>query len=823
MSVLREDIVKVTYDVNSDPLTEIGSAVDAVMDGTSNAVKQTENAVTESVSRMSDALNNGAEAGGILEKAADRIKDKASDLGTAVKNKAVAALHSLEAKAKALPGAALKKLASGIKSVGTAALGAAKNVALLAGKTALKGIAASGAAAAAGLVMVTKSALEEGAALEQNIGGIETLFGAGGAKSLSEYAEAVGKTTTQAAAEYDKLSKAEAIALRNADKAYKTVGMSKNEYMETVTGFSAALISSLGGDTIKAARAADVAMTDMADNANKMGTPLENIKTAYAGFAKQNYTMLDNLKLGYGGTKTEMERLLKDAKKISGVEYNMDNLADVYDAIHVIQTEMGITGTTQREAASTITGSIAAAKAAWSNLLADMAAGKDIEEDIDNLAESFMTAAENILPAAGRVLKKVPGMVTGMATRLGPQLVPLAGGIVTDVITGVATVLPALLPVVGATMWDVIGSVQGMLPTFLQTGGDIVLQMAAGIISNAPALIPQGVSAILTFAQGAVGALPNVMGLGMQVLGAVGQGIINALPVIAAQGPVIIHDLVTSVVSALPDLAAALFEGVVQILENLPGLLGGALKGLGTGLIDGIKSWFTGGAAETEAAGAVTAESIASGITDATPQVETAMKQTSTAAATSFSTAMTATGTPMMVTAAEDATKQFQAPFDAIDLTSSGEMAGQGFAQGLRNSRGMIMSEAQGIANDVQNTINSSLKIHSPSLVGKESGDFYGKGLALGLDRARPLVRTAAENMAGVVRGHADPARGSGGTMTANNSSRTTNNSFAPQFVLNLNGASATPSNERKVRKWVRDAFNETFSSLGRQSGYAMG
>ena len=823
MAVLREDIVKITYDVDSGPLSEVGSAVDSVMSETESAVKQTENAVTECIDRMTDSFDNGTEAGSGMASAADMVRDKMTDLGSAIKNKAVSALQNLGAKAKALPGNALKGLVSGLKSVGSAALGAAKNVAKLAGKAALGGITAAGAAATAGLVMITKQAISEGAALEQNIGGVETLFGAGG-KNVAEYAESVGKSIHEVSGEYYALKTAENIVLNNASKGWKTVGMSQNEYMETVTGFSAALVSSLGGDTVKAANAADVALTDMADNANKMGTPLENIKTAYAGFAKQNYTMLDNLKLGYGGTKTEMERLLKDAQKISGQKYDLNNLADVYDAIHVIQGELGITGTTAREASSTITGSIAAMKGAWSNLLADMAAGKDIEKDIDNLAEAAMTAAENILPAAGRVLKKIPGMVTGMVTRLGPQLVPLAGSIVTDVVVGVATVLPTLLPVVASTMWEVVGSVQAMLPTFLQTGGEVVLQMASGIISSAPTLIPQGVSAILNFMQGAVGALPNVLSVGMRVLTAVGQGILNSLPIIAAQGPVIIHDLVTSVVGALPELAVAMFEGLVQILENLPGLLGGVLKGLGSGLIDGIKSWFTGGAAETAEAGTVTAESIATGITDATPQVETAMTQTSTAAAQSFSTTMTSTGTPMMVTAAETATKEFQKPFDAIDLTSSGEMAGQGFAQGLRNSRGAIMAEAQGIANDVQSTINSSLKIHSPSRVGEESGGFYGMGLAKGLVKTRPLVRASAADLAGTVRGYADPARGSGSTTTiANNNSRTTNNSYAPQFILNMNGASATPANQRKVRKWVRDAMNESFSDLGRQAGYAMG
>ena len=212
-----------------------------------------------------------------------------------------------------------------------------KNVA----SASLKVVAAGIAAAAAGAVALTKSAISAYADYEQLTGGVETLFGTGG-KSLEEYAASVGKTVDEARGEYTKLEQAQKEVLNNADNAYKTAGMSANEYMETVTSFSASLISSLDGDTAKAAKVADMAITDMSDNANKMGTDIESIQNAYQGFAKQNYTMLDNLKLGYGGTKEEMERLLEDAEKISGIEYDISSLDDVYNAIHVVQEEMGM-------------------------------------------------------------------------------------------------------------------------------------------------------------------------------------------------------------------------------------------------------------------------------------------------------------------------------------------------------------------------------------------------------------------------------------------------------------------------------------------------
>lgn len=235
-----------------------------------------------------------------------------------------------------------------------------------------------------------KSALDSVGQLEQNVGGVETLFG--------DAADAV---------------------IASADRAYQTAGMSANDYMSTVTSFSASLLQSLGGNTEEAAKVADMAIIDMADNANKMGTSMDMIQNAYQGFAKQNYTMLDNLKLGYGGTKTEMERLLADAEKLTGVKYDINNLNDVYQAIHAVQEEMGITGTTAKEAASTLEGSMASAKAAWDNFM-------NGSGDADQLADAFATAADNIvknlaeiiprfaetLPAlGGAIIAQIPGLV----------------------------------------------------------------------------------------------------------------------------------------------------------------------------------------------------------------------------------------------------------------------------------------------------------------------------------------------------------------------------------------------------------------------------
>lgn len=285
--------------------------------------------------------------------------------------------------------------------------------------TSCKAVAALGAATAAAIVTVTKQSVDAYADFEQLTGGVETLFKES-ADKVKAYAE----------------------------DAYKTAGVSANAYMETVTSFSASLISSLGGDTAKAADIANMAMVDMSDNANKMGTPLANIQTAYQGFAKQNYTMLDNLKLGYGGTKTEMERLLKDAQAFSGVKYDINNLGDVYEAIHQIQVKLGVAGTTAKEAENTITGSITMTKSAWENLLTAMSGGGSLDRAIDDFVYSLEKAMQNILPVVERSLVGIGYAIE----RLAPMLVE-------RIAVALIKAIPSLL---NAVYKMVIGLAQGV-------------------------------------------------------------------------------------------------------------------------------------------------------------------------------------------------------------------------------------------------------------------------------------------------------------------------------------------------------------------------
>ena len=298
-----------------------------------------------------------------------------------------------------------------------------------AGRSAGGGLVAAfkGVVAAAAIGKFFMASLMEGGKLQQSLGGVETLF-KNNAETVKQYAK----------------------------EAYKSTGLSANAYMENVTGFSASLLQSLGGDTAKAAKIADMAMRDMADNSNKMGTSMESIQFAYQGFAKQNYTMLDNLKLGYGGTKKEMERLLKDAQKLTGVKYDINNLSDVYEAIHAIQGELGITGTTAKEAATTLQGSFASMKAAFSNVLGNLSLGEDIRPSLAELAKTTATFVQgNLLPMVGNILKGLPTLIFGAFSGLAGMLKGLLGE---EVVKNIQTTLSQISTAVNSFFGVLFGS-----------------------------------------------------------------------------------------------------------------------------------------------------------------------------------------------------------------------------------------------------------------------------------------------------------------------------------------------------------------------------
>ncbi len=479
------------------------------------------------------------------------------------------------------------------------------------------------------LANLGKSALDSVGQLEQNVGGVETLFG--------DAADAV---------------------IASADRAYQTAGMSANDYMSTVTSFSASLLQSLGGNTEEAAKVADMAIIDMADNANKMGTSMDMIQNAYQGFAKQNYTMLDNLKLGYGGTKTEMERLLADAEKLTGVKYDINNLNDVYQAIHAVQEEMGITDTTAKEAASTLEGSMASAKAAWDNFM-------NGSGDADQLADAFATAADNIvknlaeiiprfaetLPAlGGAIIAQIPGLVAaivpavlsagqsvlkqlqdavldfdfaGTADKVVQMITGFIEGdglgslldtlvtIFTGIVNGISSMLPSLLPALIELISYVVTSLLDQLPAILDCALELILGLAQGILAALPVLIealPEVISSIVEFL---ISAVPQIIDAGIELL----MALVDALPVIidalVDALPQIIRATVTALIAAAPQIAKAgikllgalieaipvivvelaeavpdIVAAIIDVLAELPGLIGEVFAEIVTDLVE---------------------------------------------------------------------------------------------------------------------------------------------------------------------------------------------------------------------------------------------
>ena len=317
---------------------------------------------------------------------------------------------------------------------------------------------------AAGIGKAFKATLDEGAALQQSLGGIETLF-KGSADKVKGYA----------------------------NEAYKTTGLSANAYMENVTGFSASLLQSLGGDTNKAAETANMAMIDMSDNANKMGTSMESIQMAYQGFAKQNYTMLDNLKLGYGGTKQEMQRLLADAEKLTGVKYDINNLSDVYSAIHAIQENLDITGTTAKEAASTFSGSFESMKAAAQNVLGKLALGEDIQPALDALLESTKTfLVNNLAPMIGNILKQLPKLLLGT---LKGVFTSMFGEGIGSALTGILTTLAGAFA--GFKIFSVVSGLLSGLTGIIATVKTAVMGFFAILSANPIGIVITAIGALV--------------------------------------------------------------------------------------------------------------------------------------------------------------------------------------------------------------------------------------------------------------------------------------------------------------------------------------
>ena len=427
-NVIREDVIKVSYDVDAKQIDKAEKSVD----GLDKAIKNVDD---EQIRKTSDATKQ-------LSKFAD--------------------------------------LASG--TVGKLA------------KVTAKGLAVAVSGATASVAALTKAAVSAYSDYQQLEGGVQTLFGAGG-MGLEKYAESVGKSVKEVTDKYQSMMSAQSEVMTNARKAYETCGLSANEYMETATSFSASLISSLGGDTVKAAKIADKALVDMSDNANKMGTDMGMIQNAYQGFAKQNYTMLDNLKLGFGGTKTEMERLLKQAGALTGKKFNINNFSDIIEAIHAIQENMGIAGTTSEEAATTIQGSLNMLKASWKNLMVDFVnGGSDLDTSMDNFIESAKTVARNLVPIIKKALLGIGNIAQEIAPILAQELPALVDELLPSLISSATTLAAGFVKALPSILVTIAGQIPNIIKQFMSDFDGMIsdktavfAKVAAGLVGIAGA------------------------------------------------------------------------------------------------------------------------------------------------------------------------------------------------------------------------------------------------------------------------------------------------------------------------------------------------
>lgn len=496
------------------------------------------NNATATLNQMERELNDNNTALNEADRHMDDVSDSAKDMGKEVDDAGDAADKS-KGKFEALSGI--------LKGVGVA-------------------MAAVATAAAAAAVKLGKEVVSAYADYEQLVGGVDTLF----------------KESSQELQEY-------------AANAYKTAGMSANEYMETVTSFSASLIQSLGGDTAEAVKYADMAITDMSDNANKMGTDMGLIQNAYQGFAKQNYTMLDNLKLGYGGTKTEMERLLADAQAITGIEYNIESFADVVSAIHVIQESMGVAGATAAEAEDTIEGSINSFKGALQNMIVGFGdANSDMTKLTNNMVSALKTVIKNITPVIQNIVKVLPTVADALlqaVAELLPTLLESVTDLFEQLLNTIITLMPELIPAVVDGLLAIVDAIVDNLPLFVEVAVQAVVSVANGITKAIPKLLPSVLKAIQQVCKTLIENLPLLLNAVLELIKGLAQGIIDAIPIIIEALPELIQAVIDFLLEAIPQIVETgiqLFTALVAALPTIIEAIVAAIPQIISSVIDAV-------------------------------------------------------------------------------------------------------------------------------------------------------------------------------------------------------------------------------------------
>ena len=585
-------------------------------------------------------------------------------------------------------------------------------------KTSATAVAGMVAAATTAVATLAGLSVKQYAEYEQLTGGVETLF----------------KNSSDKVMEY-------------ANNAYKAAGMSANEYMNTITGFAASLLQGLGGDTEKAAKIGNMAVEDMADNANKMGTSIELIQNAYQGFAKQNYTMLDNLKLGFGGTKEEMQRLLQEASKISGIKYDISNFSDIIEAIHVIQNEMGITGTTAKEAASTIEGSLSMTKSAWTNLLTGMADDNaDFDKLVDNLVNSVGTLGENLLPrieiainGIGKlidkllpsIINKIPELISSIL----PGMVQAGINVTSSLVNGIVQSLPMLLEIGLQALTTLGKGIAKNLPTLIPTIVNLMVSMCDMIIENLPLIVDVAIDIILALVQGLVSALPTLIAEVPRIINSFANAIYNALPQILMAGVQIIGMLIKGLIESIPTLVANIPQ-IIMAIVNVFTLMNWASigKNLITGIGNGIKSMVS----NIGTVAKFTAESVINGIKGIFASGGSIGRNL-----ISWVTNGISSSVGNLVQAAKNvAISAIQGLKNILSWDSAasiGKNLIQGLWNGISNMGGWIMDKIGGFASNIIGGIKDFFGIHSPSRVMRDLiGTNIVKGIGVGIDIETP-------------------------------------------------------------------------------------
>lgn len=563
-------------------------------------------------------------------------------------------------------------------------------------------------AAASGVAFLTKSSLEQYAEYEQLVGGVDTLF----------------KQSADIVQQY-------------ADNAYKTAGMSANEYMDTVTSFSASLLQGLGGDTAKAAEVANQAITDMSDNANKMGTSMQMIQNAYQGFAKQNYTMLDNLKLGYGGTQEEMARLINDSGVLGDAfvatanNINEVSFDKIIEAIHVVQTNMGVTGTTAAEAASTIEGSVASAKSAWTNLITGIA---DENADLDTLIGNFVTSAETV---AGNVVPRITQILSGMGTAI-EQLAPILaaevptliasvlpsivnGGaqLLVGLVTGLVSALPQLVAAVPGIIDTMITSISEALPQILNVGVQLLDQLTTGIETGLPDMVSRIPEIITQFLNYITEQLPTVLDKGAELLNNLVNGILGAIPEMTAALP----GIITAFVQFITDNLPTIIESGINILLNLVSGIIGAIPDLVASIPQIISA-------------------ITTGIARALPKII----QSGVSLLQKFIEGILS-NIPALVAALPQIISAIVEGIGALigGIVDVGKSIVEGIWKGIQEMAGWIYDKVTGFFSGIVDGVKDFLGIHSPSTVFADMGKNMALGLGQGWDNEYDRIRRDIE------------------------------------------------------------------------------